>query len=128
MIENVIIKQYFEALNNGDFAAVVELFAPDGVLQPPFHPPILGRAAIAQYLQEEAIGINLSPARYSCQPLESGQVEHTVSGKVQTSLLCVNALWNIVLEKDSKISFVRVKLLASLAELLKVRPDQKREG
>jgi SnoaL-like domain len=128
MIENVVIKQYFEALNNGDAAAVAELFAPDGVLQPPFHQPILGRTAIAQYLQEEAIGINLSPTDYSSQPLESGQVEHTVSGKVQTSLLCVNALWNIVLGEDSKISFVRVKLLASLAELLKVRPDQKREG
>jgi hypothetical protein len=127
MIENAIIKQYFEALNQGDVAAVAELFAPDGILQPPFHQPIVGRAAIAQYLQEEAVGINLSPTDYSFQPLESGQTEHMISGKVQTSLLCVNALWNIVLEKDSKISFVRVKLLASLAELLKVRPAPEKE-
>jgi hypothetical protein len=123
MIENVAIEKYFAALNEGNPAAAAELFAPDGILQPPFHSPLQGRSAIAQYLDEEAIGITLFPSQYNYQTLESGQVEHIITGKVQTSLFCINASWNIILKEDSQISFIRVKLLASLAELLKVRPD-----
>jgi Nuclear transport factor 2 (NTF2) domain len=124
MIENATIAQYFQALNDGEFGDVGELFALDGVLCPPFHSEITGKDAIVSYLQQEAEGLCISPTHYSFQPLDAGEIEHIVMGKVQTSLLSVNASWQIVLDKDSKIRLVRIKLLASLADLLKVRTQK----
>jgi hypothetical protein len=124
MIENTTIAHYFQALNREDFEAASNLFALNGVLHPPFHSEIVGKDAIACYLQQEAQGLCLSPTHYSFRPLDTGEVEHTVMGKVQTSLLSVNASWHIVLDENDKISWVRIKLLASLADLLKVRTKE----
>lgn len=116
-----MIERYFEALNTENFQTAADLFAPDGVLHPPFHEEVVGREAIAQYLEEEAKGIKLFPAHYSAQPLELGSIEHTITGKVQTSLFYVNASWHILLNADSEIQSVKIKLLASLVELMNLR-------
>jgi hypothetical protein len=116
-----MIEQYFEALNAENFQAAAGLFASDGVLYPPFHEEIVGREAIADYLEEEAKGIKLFPIHYSTRLDPLGGIEHTVTGKVQTSLFHVNASWQILLSTGSEIQSVRVKLLASLVELMKLR-------
>ncbi|MBW4515778.1 MAG: nuclear transport factor 2 family protein [Timaviella obliquedivisa GSE-PSE-MK23-08B] len=112
-----MIEQYFEALNAEDFQLAASLFALDGVLTPPFHSEVVGREAIALYLEEEAKGIKLFPEHYMTQPSERG-TEYTIAGKVKTSLFYVNASWYILENTNSEIQSVKVKLLASLGELM----------
>lgn len=116
-----MIERYFEALNAENFQTAADLFTPNGVLYPPFHEEVVGREAIARYLVEEAKGIKLFPDHYSAQPLESGSIEHTITGKVQTPLFYVNASWRILLNTDSEIQSLKIKLLASLVELMNLR-------
>lgn len=116
-----MIEQYFQDLNDENFQAVASLFAADGVLYPPFHEGVVGREAIAHYLHEEAKGIKLFPVHYSTQPAELGSTEHIITGKVQTSMFHVNASWHILLSTGSEIQSVKVKLLASLVELMNLR-------
>jgi hypothetical protein len=120
-IENATIARYFHALNAGDFETAGSLFALEGILSPPFHIEINGREAIAQYLQEEAPGLCLSPTYYDSHLLDSGETRHDVLGKIQTSLLSVKASWQIMLSPDNQISWMKIKLLASLVELLNAR-------
>ena len=117
----LMIEQYFEALNTEDYQAAASLFALDGALRPPFHEAIVGREAIAHYLEEEAKGIKLFPDQHTTQPLELGGTEHVITGKVQTPHFFVNASWHILLNAGSEIQSVKVKLLASLGELMNLR-------
>jgi SnoaL-like domain len=119
--KKLMIEQYFQALNTENFQAAAKLFAFDGVLYPPFHEGIVGREAIAHYLEEEAKGIKLFPVNYSAQPSKIGTTEHVITGKVQTSLFYVNASWHILLNAGSEIQSVKIKLLASLVELMNLR-------
>jgi SnoaL-like domain len=122
VIHNPVVEQYFRSLNAEDFQATASLFAKDGTLYPPFQEAIEGQEAIAQYLSEEAKGIKLFPIHYSSKSLtETGNFEHTITGKIQTALFVVNALWQIELNIDAEIYSARVKLMASLAELLSIR-------
>ncbi|MFN9569502.1 MAG: orange carotenoid protein N-terminal domain-containing protein, partial [Cyanobacteriota bacterium] len=53
-IEGVInptINAYMDLLNANDFDALIELFLPDGALQPPFQKPIVGREAILRFFR-----------------------------------------------------------------------------
>lgn len=116
-----MIEQYFQALNAENFQTAASLFASDGVLYPPFHEGVVGREAIAQYLEEEAKGIKLFPGQHITQPSEVDGTKHIVTGKVQTPLFYVNASWQILLNADSEIQSIKVKLLASLVELMNLR-------
>lgn len=116
--EKRMIEQYFQALNTEDFQTAASLFATDGVLYPPFHEGVVGQEAIAHYLEEEAKGIKLFPVYYSTQPSELGSIEHIITGKVQTPIFHVNASWHILLNAGLEIQSVKVKLLASLVELM----------
>ncbi len=115
-----MIEQYFQALNAEEFQTAACLFAPDGVLYPPFHEGVVGREAIAHYL-EEAKGIKLFPVNYSAEPSELGSTEHLITGKVQTPMFHVNASWRILVNAGSEIQLVKVKLLASLLELMDLK-------
>jgi hypothetical protein len=126
VIKNATVKRYFEALNGGNFQAAAELFNSVGVLYSPFHEPVVGVEAIADYLSTEAQNIRLFPLDYRTQVTESGEVEYVVLGKVQTSLINVNASWSITLDDAEKIRAARIKLLASLVDLLALR--NKKEG
>ncbi|MGV0029190.1 ketosteroid isomerase family protein [Phormidesmis priestleyi] len=120
-ISDSTIVEYFEAINSGDFEKTSALFAIEGAMKPPFESPIMGREAIAQYLQTEAKGMTLQPKQGITQVLEDGCTEVEVSGQVQTPLFGVNVSWKFLLNTDQEILFAQIKLLASPQELLKLR-------
>ena len=115
------ILRYFETLNAGDFEAGAALFAADGVMYPPFESGITGSAAIVNYLQQEAQGMNLEPREGIINFVENDCLEVQVAGKVQTSLFGVNVSWLFVLNQQREILTAKIKLLASPQELLNMR-------
>lgn len=112
---------YFAALSAGDFATVAALFAPEGQMYPPFEAPVVGPAAIAAYLEQEAIGMELQPQRSTTTTTEAGERQVEVRGKVKTSLFTVNVGWLFILNPQDQILLAKIKLLASPQELLNLR-------
>lgn len=115
------IVSYFETLNAGDFEATSALFAADGAMHPPFESAIVGPAAIAAFLQQEAQGMKLEPREGIAQTLENEQTQVQVAGKVQTPLFGVNVSWLFILNQQREITTAKIKLLASPQELLNIR-------
>ncbi|MDJ0510819.1 MAG: ketosteroid isomerase family protein [Crocosphaera sp.] len=120
-ITKPVIKQYFETLNRGDFQGTANLFAPEGVLNPPFESPVVGSQAIAAYLQQEAIQMTLYPFKETVETKESGEIEAKIKGKVKTALFSVNVAWTFLLDQNQRIISVTVTLLASLEELVSLK-------
>lgn len=116
-----IILRYFETLNAGDFTTTANLFAADGELNAPFEEAIIGRDAIVSYLATEAKGMKLQPRQGVAEALEDDRTKVSVAGKVHTSIFSVNVAWQFILTADREIASVKVKLLASPQELLKLR-------
>lgn len=126
-----IIHRYFETFNAGDFAATAALFADDGAMFPPFESPVVGAEAIANYLKREAQGMKIEVRQCVQETLETGITEVKVAGKVQTPLFGVNVSWMFGLNGCSavptsggnrlEILAVRIKLLAALEDLLKLK-------
>ncbi len=125
-IDQPIILSYFQTLNRGDFAATSQLFAADGVLQPPFDAAVVGPDEIMAYLETEATGLVLHPQQGTSNALEDGCTEWNITGKVQTPFFSVNVVWQLVLSPTNEIFLAKVKLLASLQELFQFRqkPDE----
>ena len=123
-----VVHRYFETLNCGDFEATANLFAVDGVLNAPFEDPIVGRGAIALYLEAEAKGMQLEPQQAVIETLEDANIKIQVSGKVQTRLFGVKVGWLFILNSEGEIVAVTVKLLASTQELLNLRSSTKFES
>ncbi|MCT7974040.1 nuclear transport factor 2 family protein [Laspinema olomoucense] len=115
------IQQYFKGLNEGEFELVSELFAPFGELRPPFEEPVVGPEAIAAYLQAEAKGMKLYPGAEFRESVEGGNRHFEIRGQVETAFFKVNVAWFFVLNAAAEILSVRVKLLASLKELVNLR-------
>lgn len=115
------IKQYFKRLNEGEFELVSELFAPEGELRPPFEEPVVGREAIAAYLEVEAKGMKLYPRWEFQESVEALNRHFEIRGQVETAFFKVNVAWLFVLNPGAEILSVRVKLLASLKELVNLR-------
>jgi ketosteroid isomerase-like protein len=124
-ISETTILRYFETLNAGDFDATVALFAPDGVMHPPFESDLAGHDAIAQYLKTEAKDIKVNPRQGITEPIEGqdslGRSQVQVSGTAQTSWCGVNVSWQFILNENKEILYARIKLLASPQELLNLR-------
>lgn len=120
-ITEPVVLCYFETLNAGEFESTAALFDSEGSLKPPFESPLVGPAAIATYLQQEAKGIKLLPRQGMIENLGSDQRQVQVSGKVQTSLFTVNVAWTFILNNLDQIVSARIKLLASPKELLNLR-------
>ncbi len=112
------ILRYFQTLNMGEFEATAALFAEDGVMHPPFESGIVGRDAIARYLQQEAQGIKAAPREGISEALDEDQIQFQVTGKAQTSWCGVNVLWFFTLNQQRQIVYTKIKLLASPQELL----------
>ncbi len=114
--------QYMDNLNANDFNALIELFAEDGALQPPFKRPLVGKEAILRFFNEECQNLKLSPERGVVEPTEDGYTQVKVTGKVQTPWfggnVGMNIAWRFLLNPDGKIFFVAIDLLASPKELL----------
>ena len=123
------IHQYFLRLNNGEFMETAQLFAEQGCLNPPFEKSIVGREAIARYLEKEAKGMNFCPERGEILTKvgvadlldRSDRTQYHIQGKVKTNFFTVDVSWSIELNAIKEIMAVDVKLLASIDELLSFR-------
>jgi hypothetical protein len=120
-LEDSVVNRYFLTLNAGAFEETGTLFSSEGVMKPPFDPPLSGSAAITAYLEQEAQGMVLEPREAFVEPQADGTVQIQVKGKVHTSLFGVNVAWLFVLNDSDQIDFVTIKLLASAKELLNLR-------
>ena len=121
-ITNTTVLSYINNMNANDFEAAVNLFAPNGALQPPFQKPIIGREAVLSYMREECQGLKLMPKRGTIESIDEGYTSIKLTGKVQTpwfgSSVGMNIAWRFLLDPQDNIFFVAVDLLASPKELL----------
>jgi hypothetical protein len=121
-VDNPTVLSYINNMNANDFTAVIDLFAADGALQPPFQRPIVGKEAVFRYLQEECQNLKLIPERGTNEPADGNFNQIKVTGKVQTpwfgANVGMNMAWRFLLDPQGKIFFVAIDLLASPKELL----------
>lgn len=121
-IDNPTILSYMNNLNANDFDALIQLFAEDGGLQPPFRRPIVGKENILRFFKEECQNLKLLPERGVSEPAEDNFTQVKVTGKVQTPWfggdVGMNIAWRFLLNPEGKIFFVAIDLLASPKELL----------
>jgi Orange carotenoid protein, N-terminal/Nuclear transport factor 2 (NTF2) domain len=121
-VENPVILDYMNNLNANDFDALIQLFAPDGGLQPPFQRPIVGQVDILRFFREDCQNLKLLPERGITDPTEDGYTPIKVTGKVQTPWfgrdVGMNIAWRFLLNPEQQIFFVAIDLLASPKELL----------
>ncbi|NJL85365.1 MAG: SnoaL-like domain-containing protein [Leptolyngbyaceae cyanobacterium SM1_1_3] len=121
-ISNPTVLSYMNYLNANDFEALIELFTPDGALQPPFQRPIVGKEAILRFFREECQNLKLIPERGVSEPAEDEYSQIKVTGKVQTPWFSANVgmniAWRFLLNSENQIFFVAIDLLASPKELL----------
>jgi hypothetical protein len=121
-VNNPTVLNYMDNLNANDFGALIQLFAEDGALQPPFKRPIVGKDAIFRFFNEECQNLKLTPERGVVEPTEDGYTQIKVTGKVQTpwfgGKVGMDIAWRFLLNPDNKIFFVAIDLLASPKELL----------
>jgi hypothetical protein len=122
-VDNATVVNYMNLLNANDFDQLIELFLPDGALQPPFQRPIVGREPILRFFREDCQNLKLLPDRGVIEPSDGGFTQIKVTGKVQTPWfgagVGMNVAWRFLLDPEGKIYFVAIDLLASAAELLK---------
>ena len=121
--EEFAIQSYFSTLNQGQFELTAALFSDQGQLVPPFDNAVIGQQAIAEYLQQEAVDMKFQPRSATSQVLPNGQTDVEVRGQVSTSLFKVNVVWNFWLSDQGKIDLVKVNLIASMQELLRINPQ-----
>ncbi|MBE9153472.1 orange carotenoid-binding protein [Cyanobium sp. LEGE 06113] len=128
-IEGVInptVNSYMDLLNANDFDNLIQLFLPDGALQPPFQKPIVGTDAVLRFFREDCQNLRLLPERGYAEPADGNFTQIKVTGKVQTPWfgagVGMNVAWRFLLDPEGKIYFVAIDLLASPAELLKFAP------
>ena len=121
-VTNPTVLSYMDNLNANDFDALIELFTPDGALQPPFQRPIVGKANVLRFFQEDCQNLTLIPERGVAEPADDGFTQVKVTGKVHTPWfgagVGMNISWRFLLNPDGKIFFVAIDLLASPKELL----------
>jgi hypothetical protein len=116
------VLKYMDDLNANDFDTLIELFLPDGALQPPFKRPIVGKDNILRFFKEECQNLKLIPQNGVTEPADGGYTQIKVTGKVQTPWfggnVGMNIAWRFLLNPEGKIFFVAIDLLASPKELL----------
>ena len=121
--EKAVVAQYFSLFNLGEYHQVAKLFAVKGSLYPPFEAPIVGQDEIAAYLIKEADGMRLEPSDLDVHAMADGGFKVHVRGKVTALVFKVSVTWCFILNENNEIESVRVDLLATLEELLKLRPN-----
>ena len=124
--EILVAEEYFRSFNEHQFERTAALFDEAGSLVPPFDSPEVGRQAIQAYLEKEASSITAFPQQWQTEKTEDGSYQVTVTGKVNAVVFKVNVAWYFIITSASEgskpqIQRVRVKLLASPAELLGLR-------
>ena len=122
-IQSQVIHNYFLTLNENKCEEFAALFSSDGVLVPPLESAIAGRDAICQYLQTTGIEVKAFPQFGTVQPEENGITVYQISGNVKTSYFTVNVVWTIELNAEQQIISAKIKLLATLEDLLRFKRD-----
>jgi hypothetical protein len=121
-VSNTTVLSYMNLLNANDFDALIELFLPDGALQPPFQRPIVGKPAVLRFFKEDCQNLKLLPEQGVTEPADDGYTQIKVTGRVQTPWfgagVGMNVAWRFLLDPQGKIFFVAIDLLASPKELL----------
>ncbi|MGB7439904.1 MAG: orange carotenoid-binding protein [Coleofasciculaceae cyanobacterium] len=121
-VNNATVLSYMNNMNANDFDKLIELFTPDGALQPPFQKPIVGKEAVLKFFREDCQNLKLMPERGVTEPADDGFTQIKVTGKVQTpwfgANVGMNMAWRFLLDPQDKIFFVAIDLLASPKELL----------
>jgi hypothetical protein len=121
-VNNPTVLSYMNNMNANDFDALIQLFTPDGALQPPFKRPIVGKDDVYRFFQEECQNLKLMPEQGVSEPADDGYTQIKVTGKVQTPWfgadVGMNMAWRFLLNPEGKIFFVAIDLLASPKELL----------
>jgi hypothetical protein len=121
-VSNPTVLEYMNNMNANDFNALINLFTPDGALQPPFQRPIVGKDAVLRFFNEECQNLKLMPERGVSEPAQDGYTQIKVTGKVQTPWfgggVGMNMSWRFLLNPENKIFFIAIDLLASPKELL----------
>jgi hypothetical protein len=124
-VDNYTVLSYIDNMNAFDFNSASALFAAEGALQPPFQMPVVGPAAILNYMREECVGLKMLPERGVEEAIDDGYTQVKVTGKVQTpwfgANVGMNIAWRFLLDPQGKIFFVAIDLLASPKELLNLR-------
>ncbi|MEM6519858.1 MAG: nuclear transport factor 2 family protein [Cyanobacteria bacterium P01_C01_bin.70] len=118
-----VIRRYFDSFNAGEFETTAALFAVDGQLHAPFEEPIVGTAAISQYLQAEAAGMQAYPKVLDPVSQSDCGDRTIVRGQVQAIAFKVHVAWIFDLSEANQIQRLQVKLLASMTDLLKLRSE-----
>ena len=142
--ERYITEEYFRSFNQNQFEQTAALFGEEGALVPPFESPIIGQQAILAYLEKEAGNITAFPERWevineegdipqeeegdTSQEWPYRRTQIIVTGKVNAIVFKVNVAWYFTITANDKlapnqIERVRIKLLASPAELLGLKSD-----
>ena len=67
--------------------------------------------------------MRLEPKKGESQTLENQNLQVQVFGKVYTRLFSINIGWQFILNPQDEIEVATIKLLASPAELLSIRPS-----
>ena len=122
-IQSQVIHNYFLTLNENNFEEFAALFSPDGLLIPPFESAIVGRDAICQYLQTTGIEVKAFPQSGTVLPENNGITIYQISGTVKTSYFTINVVWIIEVNAEQQIVSAKIKLLATLEDLLRFKPD-----
>lgn len=121
-VSNPTVLSYMNNLNANDFDALIELFAIDGALQPPFQRPIVGKDAVLRFFREDCQNLQLLPERGVSEDADGGYTQVKITGKVQTPWfgagVGMNMAWRFLINPEGKIFFVAIDLLASPKELL----------
>ncbi|MFP4298571.1 MAG: orange carotenoid-binding protein [Spirulinaceae cyanobacterium] len=121
-VDHPTVIQYMTNLNANDFDALIELFAEDGALQPPFERPIVGKEAILRFFREECQNLKLIPERGVTEPAKDDFLQIKVTGTCQTpwfgANVGMNIAWRFLLNPSGQIFFVAIDLLASPQELV----------
>ena len=129
-----LAEEYFRSFNENQFEQTAALFAEEGALIPPFDSPVVGEQAILAYLEKEAGSITAFPKQWDISETEDDLTHIVVTGKVNAVVFKVNVAWYFAIalaepslgeiariedqSSTAKIQSVRIKLLASPAELL----------
>ena len=121
------VEQYFHTFNEGAFDKTAQLFTAAGELRPPFEEPLVGYEAIRAYLKQEAEGMEAFPKELEIELGEGDRRRIIVRGQVTAVVFKVNCAWIFELTPDGEIDWVRIKLLASMQELLDIRPANKEQ-
>lgn len=121
-VTNPTVLAYMNNMNANDFDTLIELFLPDGALQPPFQRPIVGKDAILRFFKQECQNLKLLPETGVAEPAEDNYTQIKVTGKVQSpwfgAKVGMNIAWRFLLDPNDKIFFVAIDLLASPKELM----------